>query len=88
MNYTSTNSDPRIHPLSDPDSFYKHMRHAYLGWVCSYQRGGLTSGQVRYRVQSFIRALGTKKICPDANYKDWLMWMKLNHDNSFDHILG
>lgn len=68
--------------------FYRNLSGSpYGGWVSAYQRGTLTRGQVKYRVQSWIREFGTNKNHPTASYKEWLGWMHVNHDNSFDHIL-
>jgi len=68
--------------------FYRNLSDSiYLGWVSAYQRGTLTRGQVKNRVQGWIRKFGTNKNHPTASYKEWVRWMHKNHDNSFDHIL-
>ena len=60
----------------------------YISWVCAFKRGALTYGQVKYRVRGWIRELGKNRGRPTVSYQEWLEWMKENHDNSYDHILG
>jgi hypothetical protein len=71
-----------------PNVFYEILSaNPYMSWVSAYKYGALTHGQVKYRVQSWIRNLGPKCSCPNANYKEWLVWMHFHHDGSFEHIL-
>ena len=73
---------------SQNETFYKNLSGSpYFGWVNAYQRGCLTKGQVKYRVQSWIRMGRDKGALPTVSYKEWLEWMKYHHDNAFDHIL-
>jgi hypothetical protein len=69
--------------------FYENLSGSpYISWVCAFKRGALTYGQVKYRVRGWIRELGKNRGRPTVSYQEWLEWMKENHDNSYDHILG
>jgi hypothetical protein len=61
----------------------------YLSWVTcpAYQTGNMAKGQIKWKVGSAIRHFAERENI-DVTYKGWLEWMKINHNNSFPHILG
>ena len=83
------NEHTRVYEHSTNEWFYENLSGSpYAGWVYAYERGVFTRGQVKYRVQGWIRELGKNLHHPTVCYKEWLEWMNSNHNNSFPHILG
>lgn len=93
LNFMETkinNEHTRVYEHSTNEWFYEDLSGSpYWGWVSAYKRGTLTRGQVKYRVQNWIRVFGKNNYHPTVSYKEWLVWMTENHEkNLFDHILG
>jgi len=72
------------------DWIYEFVRSTfYASWVTchAYKMGNMTKGQIEWKIRRAIRYFAEKDNT-NVTYKEWLYWMKFNHDNSFPHILG